>query len=98
MDEQTPEAPPVEAAAAKQKRKAARRKARPAPDVLAGLTVKACADGCYAAGRCVITGGYCAHPYKGGLQSRELSNRATVKRFTEAKRRLLHASVDKRAG
>lgn len=82
-----------------------RRKRRPAvkppadpkkPDPFAGLTANECPAGCRATG-CVITGNArCGHPRKGGLQGREMHDYAVVERFAEARKKLLHASIDKR--
>lgn len=76
------------------KRKAPKRKAKPAtaPKVtagpFAGLTVTDCCNECSVNG-CVISGKpYCAHPRKGGLQSREIQDQAALKRLNGAKRLL----------
>jgi hypothetical protein len=95
MTETTIEKP----AAPKRKRKARKspRRASPAvkvPAEFAGLTATTCCDGCNPDG-CVISGiNVCAHPFKGGLQSAQLNQHETVKRFDRAKRVLAGQKIN----
>ena len=58
-----------------------------------GLTAVDCPSGCNVNG-CVISGkAYCGHPYKGGLQGRDLHNDAAVARMDEAKKMLGKAKI-----
>src|ERR1035437_3746473 len=107
---QTTDAPPP--AAPQQKRKYVRRAkaARPASAAakpsspFEGLTEASCCGACIPKdrkngikGHCFISGmSYCAHPYKGGLQSVSMTNHEAVKRLMEAKAILAHAKVDKK--
>lgn len=88
------------------KRKQTRRKRTvPAPRVAAqprpagefeGLTPTDCCDACVPA-HCVISGtGYCAHPFKGGLQSAQQNQFEVVKRYRRAKSALADAKLDLR--
>jgi len=53
--------------------------------LFAGMTNMNCCGDCKPTG-CVISGRpYCAHPYKGGLQSSELTNIAAITRLNDAK-------------
>jgi len=90
--------------AAKPKRKRKARKAprrasfqKPAaktPAEFAGLTATTCCDACNPDG-CVISGiNVCAHPFKGGLQSAQLGQHETVKRFDRAKRVLAGQKIN----
>jgi hypothetical protein len=50
-----------------------------------GMTQMNCADGCKP-DKCVISErGYCAHPYKGGLQRLDQNDLAAINRLNEAK-------------
>lgn len=82
----------------KPRRKTRRKKraapAKPKPAVgCAGLTANDCAAGCNATG-CIISGRpYCGHPFKGGLQGRDMQNDAAVARVETAKKTLGKAKV-----
>ena len=97
MSDQTVIAPPLPEKPPR--RKPGRKPKLTAPDKpkeFEGLTAGACAASCRK-GHCVISGrSYCAHPYKGGLQSIDMSNRAAVERIARAKAHLGHQAVDKR--
>lgn len=80
-------------APAKPKRKYTRRKARATKPKLvvnnggefAGLTKTACCNGCKP-DRCVISQtNYCAHPFKGGLQTTQLHVSDAIARYARAK-------------
>ncbi len=73
-------------------RKPAAQKPKPVA-AFVGLTAVECAAECSAAG-CVISGKpYCGHPYKGGLQGRDLHDDAAVARMDAAKRMLGKAKI-----
>jgi hypothetical protein len=60
----------------------------------AGLTATTCCNACNPDG-CVISGiNVCAHPFKGGLQSAQLGQHETVKRFDRAKRVLAGQKIN----
>lgn len=64
-------------------------------DPLAGMTVLECPVEC-TKDRCVITEwGICGHPKKSGLQGNDRMKPETVKRFNDARRRLLRDQADK---
>jgi hypothetical protein len=84
----------------KKKRKPQRRAAPatpPAPKVpaeFAGLNPRECCNACNKDG-CVISGSiYCAHPFKGGLQTSEMNDHEALKRFNRAKAALKDQQVD----
>lgn len=86
-DEVTFDAPAKKKKVAKKRkpaRPAAPRDSRPAAP-FPGLTRSVCADECYAKGACSISGSYCAHPCKGGLQPDDMSNPAAKKRMQAAR-------------
>jgi len=74
-----------------------RHAAPPAPKVpaeFAGLNPRECCNACNKDG-CVISGStYCAHPFKGGLQNREMNDHDALKRFNRAKAALKDQQVD----
>jgi hypothetical protein len=61
--------------------------AKPAPSAeFSGLTEVNCCDACYSSGVCVISGkNVCAHPNKGGLQPRQMSDGQALARFARAR-------------
>ena len=76
----------------KPKRKYTRkRKAAAAPKPVsefAGISAADCPAACKE-GHCVISGRfYCGHPYKGGLQGRDMGDEAAVERLAKAKKML----------
>jgi hypothetical protein len=86
----------------KKKRKPQRRAAAPppapakVPSQFAGITTSECCDGC-SRDRCVITEiNYCAHPFKGGLQSAQMNDEQALKRFNRAKAALNNQMIDLR--
>lgn len=92
MTEETEVKAPPAPAKKKQKRKAAARAKPSAPaksnDKFAGMTVKDCCAACNA-NACVISGQpYCAHPRKGGLHPKEMSDNAALVRRKDAEKRL----------
>lgn len=98
MTEQAPPPTPP-----KKRRKYARRKKLPAaitkqgPD-LAGLTITDCAKVCFEGHGCVITGNFCGHPRKGGLQGRAMTDQAVLERFNRASKMLGKKTMDVRFG
>src|SRR5229473_8659786 len=91
MTETPAEAPKKQPAKKKAKKRAfprTRADAKPAPAIptqFAGITTTECCDGCNKDG-CVISGmNYCAHPFKGGLQSAQMQDQDALKRFNRAK-------------
>jgi hypothetical protein len=67
--------------------------AAPKPSPFAGMTKMNCCDGCHK-GHCVVSNNtYCAHPYKGGLQNKDMLKHEAVKRFGAAKAFLAHQMV-----
>jgi hypothetical protein len=86
-------------AAPKRKRKVRKSPSRVSPAAkvpaeFSGLTATTCCDGCNPDG-CVISGvNVCAHPFKGGLQSAQLGEHETVKRFDRAKRVLAGQKIN----
>ena len=64
------------------------------PAEFAGLNPRECCNACNKDG-CVISGkGYCAHPFKGGLQTTEMNDHEALKRFNRAKAALKDQQVD----
>lgn len=89
---ETPSITPTKPRRARRKKRAAPAKPKPAVGY-AGLTANDCAAGCNATG-CIISGRpYCGHPFKGGLQGRDMQNDAAVARFEAAKKTLGKAKV-----
>src|SRR5437879_2240730 len=91
---------PIEKPAAPKRKRKARKSPRraasttKAPAEFAGLTATTCCDACNPDG-CVISGiNVCAHPFKGGLQSAQLGQHETVKRFDRAKRVLAGQKIN----
>jgi hypothetical protein len=77
------------------KKKVAKKKAKPRaaakakPEVsYPGMTRSICADACFSTGKCSISGSYCAHPTKGGLHAKDMSNPAALKRLQLAREQL----------
>lgn len=64
------------------------------PPEFAGLNPRECCNACNKGG-CVISGTiYCAHPFKGGLQTTEMNDHEALKRFNRAKAALKDQQVD----
>jgi hypothetical protein len=62
----------------------------------AGITNEDCPVDCTME-RCVVSGkAYCAHPRKCGLAPVDKADMATFERFNRARKRLLHAELDRR--
>lgn len=62
----------------------------------AGITNEDCPVECTME-RCVVSGkAYCAHPRKCGLAPVDKADMATFERFNRARKRLLHAELDRR--
>ena len=71
--------------------KAAATVVKPSPFI--GMTRANCCDGCHK-GHCVVSNNtYCAHPYKGGLQTGDLIKHEAVKRYAAAKAYLAHQAI-----
>lgn len=77
------------------KKKVAKKKAKPRAAATAktgvaypGLTRSICSDACFATGKCTISGSYCAHPTKGGLHAKDMSNPEALKRLQMARDQL----------
>jgi hypothetical protein len=67
--------------------------ATPKPSPFAGMTKMNCCDGCHK-GHCVVSNNtYCAHPYKGGLQTGDQMKHEAVKRYGAAKAYLAHQAI-----
>lgn len=64
------------------------------PKEFEGLTPTECCDACHDKGICIISGGICAHPMKGGLQSAYQGNSEIVKRYRRAKNAMADAKLD----
>lgn len=93
MVEPTPAAKPATKPRRRKKRAAATAAKPKAPPLFARLTANDCCGGCKAEA-CVISGKpYCAHPFKGGLQGRDMANDEAVKRMEWAKKMLGKAKV-----
>lgn len=76
----------------RRKKRQAKVAAKPAT-AFAGMTATDCPSGCGPAG-CIISGkSYCGHPFKGGLQGRDIQNDAAVARVEAAKKALGKAKV-----
>jgi len=56
-----------------------------APPMCAGMTNFNCADGCTPSSCVISHRGYCAHPYKGGLQRLDQNDLACIARLNDAK-------------
>jgi hypothetical protein len=67
------------------KRAARMLKAAHKAGLYAGLTHMNCADQCTPQSCVISNRGYCAHPYKGGLQRIDQNNLAAINRLNEAK-------------
>lgn len=66
------------------------------PGEMLGLTATDCCVDCTLE-RCAITGKpYCGHPNKGGLWPQDKVMPEIVERFNKARKKLLHAEVDRR--
>lgn len=66
------------------------------PGEFASLTAADCCKACGPNG-CAISGkSYCAHPRKGGLQGRDMSDPDAIARFGRAKKMLGHLGVEAR--
>jgi hypothetical protein len=65
-------------------RAAAARDTRPSAP-FPGMTRRDCAAACYAKKVCAISGSYCAHPCKGGLQAADMNNGALLKKLQDAR-------------
>lgn len=66
------------------------------PGEMLGLTATDCCVDCTLE-RCAITGKpYCGHPNKGGLWPQDKVNPEAMERFNKARKKLLHAEVDRR--
>jgi len=64
------------------------------PAEFAGLNPRECCNACNKDG-CVISGvNYCAHPFKGGLQTAQMNDHEALKRFNRAKAALKDQQVD----
>jgi hypothetical protein len=64
------------------------------PAEFAGLNPRECCNACDKDG-CVISGStYCGHPFKGGLQNKEMNDHEAMKRFNRAKAALKDQQVD----
>jgi len=85
--------PTKKANRARRKRKVAKApKPKPVAE-FAGLTVHDCCSGCNASG-CIISGkSYCGHPFKGGLQGRDMQNDPAIARLNAAKKMLGKAKI-----
>lgn len=62
-----------------------RKKPVKTPPLLAGMTNFNCADDCTPTSCVISKRGYCAHPYKGGLQRLDQNDLACIARLNDAK-------------
>jgi hypothetical protein len=70
----------------------------PADGIYTGLTVTNCCDACNVDG-CVISGkSYCAHPRKGGLNSRDQQDITALRRAQQSQRILGKQLLDAKMG